>query len=80
VQLTYDPRQNIAYLRLREKTAEVETIRVGDAINVDIAPDGTVYGIELLNANEQFQASDNGTLVVINEALGRRQAISLIAP
>ncbi len=54
MKLTYDPRYNIAYLRLHEKTAEVETIRISDELNVDIAPDGTVYGIELLNANEQI--------------------------
>jgi len=35
-----------------------------------------VYGIELLNANEQLQASDDGTLVVINEAVGDRQEIA----
>ena len=55
----------------------METIRISDALNVDLAPDGTVYGIELLNANEQLQASDNGTLVVINEALGERREIPL---
>lgn len=77
MQLTYDPRSNIAYLRLREKVTDVETIRISDAMNVDIAPDGTVYGIELLNANEQLQAGDDGTLVVINEAVGGRQQISL---
>jgi uncharacterized protein YuzE len=54
VKLTYDPRRNIAYLRLQEKGSEVETIRVSEELNVDVAPDGTVYGIELLNANEQF--------------------------
>ena len=52
MRLTYDPRYNVAYLRLHEKAEQVETIRVSDEINVDIAPDGTVYGIELLNANE----------------------------
>ena len=77
MRLTYDPRHNIAYLRLREKTAEVETIRVSDALNVDLAPDGTVYGIELLNANEQLRASDDGSLVVINEAIGERREIPL---
>ena len=77
MQLTYDARHNIAYLRLQEKSAEVETIRISDALNVDLAPDGTVYGIELLNANEQLGASDDGTLVVINEALGERRAIPL---
>lgn len=77
MQLTYDPRHNIAYLRLQEKGTEVETIRISDALNVDVAPDGTVYGIELLNANEQLHASDDGTLVVINEAIGQRREIPL---
>lgn len=77
MQLTYDPRYNIAYLRLQEKTAEVETIRISDALNVDLAPDGTVYGIELLNANEQLRAGDDGSLVIINEAVGERREIPL---
>lgn len=77
MQLTYDQRHNVAYFRLQEKRADVETIRVSDALNVDIAPDGTVYGIELLNANEQLQAGDDGDLVVINEALGQRRQMSL---
>ncbi len=77
MKLTYDPRYNIAYLRLHEKKAEVETIRVSDELNVDIAPDGTVYGIELLNANEQLRAEDEGSLVVVNEAIGERREIRL---
>jgi uncharacterized protein YuzE len=77
MKLTYDPRYNIAYLRLHKKTDQVETIRVSDELNIDIAPDGTVYGIELLNANVQLQAEDQGKLVVINEALGDRQEIPL---
>lgn len=77
MKLTYDPRYNIAYLRLHEKTAQVETIQVSDELNVDIAPDGTVYGIELVNANAQLTAEDGGTLVVVNEALGVSRAVSL---
>jgi len=77
MELSYDPRYNIAYLRFHEKTAAVETIRVSDELNIDIAPDGTVYGVELLNANEQLHAGDAGTLVVINEALGSRQEVPL---
>ena len=34
MKLTYDPRYNIAYLRLHEKKAEVETIKVSDEINI----------------------------------------------
>lgn len=77
MQLTYDPRYNVAYLRLHAKVAQVETIHISDELNVDIAPDGTVYGIELLDANEQLRAGDNGTLVVINEALGERREVPL---
>jgi uncharacterized protein YuzE len=75
--LSYDPRHNIAYLRLHEKTAEVETIRVSDELNVDIAPDGTVYGIELLNANEQMWTDSDAALVLVNEGSGVRQEMSL---
>ena len=78
MKLTYDPRRNIAYLSLQEKDAEVETIRVSDELNVDLAPDGTVYGVELLNANEQLRASDDGVLVVVNEAVGDRREIRLL--
>ena len=55
MKLTYDPRYNIAYLRFHEKTAQVETLHLSDELNVDIAPDGTVYGIEILNANQQIR-------------------------
>ena len=79
MKLTYDPRRNIAYLRLQEKGREVETIRISEELNVDLAPDGTVYGIELLNANEQLQAGDDGALIVINEAIGERREMRLIS-
>ena len=77
MKLTYDPRYNIAYLRLHEKKAEVETIKVSDEINIDIAADGTIYGIELLNANEQLRKEDEGKLLVVNEATGERAEVAL---
>ena len=77
MKLSYDPRHNIAYLRLREKTAAVETIRVSDEVNIDLAPDGTVYGIEFLNANAQLGVGEDGKLIVVNEAVGEQQEIPL---
>jgi len=77
MKLTYDPRHNIAYLRLHEKTGAVETLHLSDELNVDIAADGMVYGIELLNANQQLRSEDGGNLVVVNEALGRQREIPL---
>ena len=78
MKLTYDPRHNIAYIRLHEKRKAVDTIRLSDEVNVDIAPDGTVYGIELLNANEQLQSEDGPTLVIVNEDDGKRQEVPLL--
>ena len=78
MKFTYDPRYNIGYIRFREKQAEVESIRLSDELVVDIAPDGTVYGIELLNANEQLQREDMGGLIVINQATGEHTELPLI--
>jgi uncharacterized protein YuzE len=72
MKFTYDPRYNIAYLCFREKRAEVESIHVSDELVVDIAPDGTIYGIELLNANEQIKRDDSRRLLFINEATGEK--------
>lgn len=77
MKLTYDPRYNIAYFRLQAKTAQVETIHVSDEINVDLAPDGTVYGIELLNANVQLSREDGGQVILQNEATGERTEVKL---
>lgn len=79
MKLTYDPRYNIAYIRLLEKKAQVETIQVSDELNIDLAPDGRVYGIELLNANKQLRGQDRGRLIVRNEAADEEQELSLAA-
>jgi uncharacterized protein YuzE len=63
--LSYDPVRNIAYLRLREAGGtEVEAIRLSDEVNIDLAPDGSVHGIELLNAAAQLPATNGGRLVL----------------
>jgi uncharacterized protein YuzE len=79
MKLTYDPRYNIAYIRLLEKKAQVETLQISDELNIDLAPDGRVYGIELLNANKQLRAQDGGRLVVRNEADGEELELPLAA-
>ena len=78
MKFTYDPRYNIAYIRFSEKQAEAESIRLSDELVVDMSPGGTVYGIELLNANEQLQREDMGELIVVNEATGKHTELSLI--
>lgn len=76
--LTYDPCYNIAYLRFREKPTEVDTIRISDELVVDMAPDGTLYGIELLNANEQLRREAMEKLLIVNEATGEQVEFPLV--
>ena len=77
MKLTYDPRHNIAYIRLHPKAAQVKTVHVSDELNVDLAPDGTVYRIELLNANSQLTQEDDGQFVLLNEATGEQTKVRL---
>ena len=71
MELSYDPRYNIGYIKLREKTMEVETIHISDELNIDISPDGKIYGIELLNANEQLQFTKGGKFIFTDESTGK---------
>ncbi len=79
MKLTYDPKHNVAYISLqRKKNMRVETLRLSDSLNVDIAPDGTVCGIELLNANEQLTGKNKGELIVENIATGMSAKLDLL--
>ena len=54
MEIKYDPRYNIAYIRLRRKSAGAKTLQISDELNIDLSPDGKIYGIEPLNAREQL--------------------------
>jgi uncharacterized protein YuzE len=62
MRFTYDPKYNLAYLKFQEKSAEVQTLKVSDEVTVDLTPDGTIYGIELLNASEHISRRDEGNV------------------
>jgi uncharacterized protein YuzE len=73
MRLTYDPRFNIANILFHEKSAQVESIRLSDEVVVDMAPDGTIYGIELLNTNEQLRGEGTTSYPeLVIEATGER--------
>ena len=74
MKLTYDPSHNIAYIAFRERVEGVTTIEVSEDVRIDLAPDGTLYGIELLDANTQLRG---GVLQVVNEASGRVDEVRL---
>lgn len=72
MKITYDPTYNIAYIQLREKSTEIETIKISDELNIDISPDGKIYGLELMNANEQLGITDTSIITFINEKSNKK--------
>ncbi|MPZ24218.1 MAG: DUF2283 domain-containing protein [Dehalococcoidia bacterium] len=77
MKLTYDPRYNVAYLRLADASAPVRTIEVSDELNVDIDDEGTVHGIEFLNARRQLEDFAGATFSVENVATGDTVELAL---
>ena len=75
MKLTYDPQHNVAYFQLADRPADVETLHISDELNIDIAPDGTVYGIELLNADSQLGGHAGNQLIFVNESTGKESAL-----
>jgi hypothetical protein len=47
-------------------------------MNIDIAPEGSVYGIELLNADQQLRAADGGRIVVIDPVSGEERNLKVV--
>ena len=35
MKIIYDPKYNIAYIQLREKIKDVETLKISDEVNID---------------------------------------------
>ena len=77
MKFTYDPRYNVGYIRFKDKKEDAESIKLSEELVIDLAPDGTVYGIELLNANNQMQRDDSGEFAVINEETGEETKFAL---
>jgi uncharacterized protein YuzE len=77
MQLTYDAVHNVAYLRFAEAKGDVETVRVSDDVLIDLNPDGSVSGIELLDANRQLAGANAQSFTV--EAGGQTVTLPLEA-
>ncbi len=77
MKLSYDPKANVAYIRLRERRGDVETLEITADFFVDIDETGAVCGIELLNANEQLVAGDGGKLVFVNQVNGESKELKV---
>ena len=52
MKITYDPRVDAAYIRLKDGQFQVTTHRLTEDVAVNFAADGSVVGIEVLDASK----------------------------
>ena len=73
MKITYDSKFNIAYLALRDKKEkDVTTLQLSDEVNVDIASDGIIYGIELLDAKKQLKGDKNHLFFTVSDMFSKK--------
>lgn len=77
MELTYDLKFNVGYIRFREKTEKINSLKLSEELIIDISTDGTLYGIELLNVKDQIFGGNTKEFSVLNENNGIRKDIIL---
>ena len=77
MQLDYDIKYNIGYIKFREKSELVTSLKISEDLVIDMAADGTIYGIELLNLKAQLFAGPVKALVLHNENTGNKKEVEL---
>jgi uncharacterized protein YuzE len=59
---------------------KLNTIKISDELIVDLSADGTVYGIELLNANEQLGRGEKGNVIISKRSNGQEIEVPIAVP
>jgi uncharacterized protein YuzE len=77
MRISVNRKLNVAYIHLQDRPDTVETKQLSDDLLMDVGPDGTVYGLELLNASEQLRSADLAELSVEDEESGETKRVSL---
>lgn len=72
-----DPLPMRVNLYSQEETGHAGTLPLSNEANADVAPDSTVYGIELLNAHQQLRPDEQGKLLVTKESAADDAAFRL---
>ncbi len=55
MKIVYDDKTDLRYLRLDDRTQELENRRVSEDIVLDIGESGKIVGIEILDASEYVE-------------------------
>jgi uncharacterized protein YuzE len=74
MKITLDRAHGVGYVYIQNEaqlSGPAQSIEVSPDAGVDLATDGTLFGIELLNANDQL--GENSIIEVPNEVTGQSQ-------
>lgn len=76
MRLTYDPRSDVLYIRLRSaERHDREELDGGASIDYDV--EGYVIGLELTSARQRLSLEDLTTVTYENVSIGRRSRLTL---
>jgi uncharacterized protein YuzE len=69
MKISYDPEVDALYIRLIEGDCECRTLRLNDEIALNIGPDETLVGIEIIDAKEVLGKGELPQVVLENLTL-----------
>jgi uncharacterized protein YuzE len=77
---TWDPKLSVAYMQFGDDSGQVaDSHKITDDIVIDVDSNGKVFGIELLNANEQLKKRD-GKFQFVNSLTKEQCEVLLPVP
>ncbi len=69
MKISYDPEVDALYIRLVEGDFECRTLRLNEEIALNIGPDETLVGIEIVDAKEVLSKGELPKVVLENLSL-----------
>lgn len=69
MKISYDPETDALYIRLAEGQQECRTLRLNEDVTLNIGPDETLVGIEVLDAHRMFETPERPSIILENIGL-----------
>lgn len=66
MKMSYDPETDSLYIRLLERPQECRTLRLNDDVALNIGPNETLVGIEVLDAHRMFDTPERPAILLEN--------------
>jgi uncharacterized protein YuzE len=77
MKVEYDIKYNLGYIKFKDKPENVTSLKISEDMVIDMAADGSIYGIELLNLKEQLFGDKANEIILYNENSGSHKKIEV---